>query len=148
MYLLGDCRLMYWLTSRSTVDRYISRYVSPYSVNSRLICWQHYVATVYRWIVSRYFTDGPSTYHWHLATQRSIPWSKCWSTCRLMHWSSGGLVKADRRSRVGRVSTNMWPVLDYSSLSVDSRPIVGWYFADGSSTINPLSAKTVMHNKH
>ena len=98
MYLLGDCWLMYWPTSRLNVNQYIGQFtqstvdwhVGRQSVDSQPICWRYSVATVYRWIVGQYFAYLDRN-------------------CRL---------------RVGRISSDMWPVLDRYSLSIDSRPIL------------------------
>ena len=110
MYVLRDCWLMYWPTSRLNVNQYIGQFtqstldwhVGRQSVDSRPICWWYSVATVYRWIVGRYFADGSSTYHRHNSWYLG-------HNCQL---------------RVGIISSNMWPVLDRYSLSVDSRPVL------------------------
>lgn len=134
MYVLRDCWLMYWPTSRLNVNQYIGQFtqstldwhVGRQSVDSRLICWWYSVATVYRWIVGRYFADGSSTYHWHLAdiTADTLVTTVSWEL-------------ASSHPICGRFLT----ATVYQS-------IVGRYFANKSPTINPLSAKTNMRNKH
>ena len=52
------------------------------------------------------------------------------------------------RSSIGWLLFESRLCLDRYSLSVDSWPIVGLYFADRLLTINPLSAETDMRNKY
>ena len=134
MYLLGDCWLMYWPTSRLNVNQYIGRFTQStldwhfgrQSVDSRPICWWYSVAAVYRWIVGWYFDNGSSTYHRHLAdiTANTLVATVSWEL-------------AASHPICGRYLT----ATVYQS-------IVGQYFANKLLAINPLSAETNMRNKH
>ena len=126
MYLLGDCWLMYWPTSRLNVNQYIDQFtqstldwhVGRQSVESRPICGRYSVATVYRWLVGRYFADGSSTYHWHLADITADTWV----------------------ATVGWELAASHPICGRYLTATVYQSIVGQYFANKSSTINPLSA--------
>ena len=126
MYLLGDCWLMYWPTSRLNVNQYIGQFtqstldwhVGRQSVDSRPICWRYSVATIYQWIVGRYFADGSSTYHRHLADITADTWV----------------------ATVGWELAASHPICGRYLTTTVYLSIVGWYFANKSPMINPLSA--------
>ena len=87
-------------------------------------------------IVGQYFADGSTTDCSHVNDTWPTQWSIPRSTCGLIHQESGGLLSPDCRSRVGCILTDMWPILDCYSLSVDSRLPLCWWITDRSSTYN------------
>ena len=148
MYLSGDCRSMYWLTSRLTVDQYIGRSVGQYLVDSRLICWRHSVAIVYQSIVRRYFAARSLTYHRHVA---DVMAGHHPDTSPILDWQFINIctLPTHYQCHLDRLSvdlpTDMRPTGKHhlTEISVDTWPILDWLSTDILVEIRPSISRHI-----
>lgn len=118
---------MYRPTSVLTVNRYIGLYVGRYLLNSRPRCW----LTVDQFAgdirslqsIGRYFAEGSSAYHQHLANVMA-------DTLVEMLVDMSVDASVEWLSSIGCISVKTWLVLDCYSLSVDSWLVLCRWIAD------------------
>ena len=118
---------MYRPTSVLTVNRYIGLYVGRYLLNSRPRCW----LTVDQFAgdirslqsIGRYFAEGSSAYHQHLANVIA-------DTLVEMLVDMSVDASVEWLSSIGCISVKTWLVLDCYSLSVDSWLVLCRWIAD------------------
>ena len=110
-----------------TVNRYIGLYVGRYLLNSRPRCW----LTVDQFAgdirslqsIGRYFAEGSSAYHQHLANVMA-------DTLVEMLVDMSVDASVEWLSSIGCISVKTWLVLDCYSLSVDSWLVLCRWIAD------------------
>ena len=118
---------MYRPTSVLTVNRYIGLYVGRYLLDSRPRCW----LTVDQFAgdirslqsIGRYFAEGSSAYHQHLANVTA-------DTLVEMLVDMSVDASVEQQSSISCISVKTWPVLDRYSLSVDSWLVLCRWIAD------------------
>ena len=118
---------MYRPTSVLTVNRYIGLYVGRYLLDSQPRCW----LTVDQFAgdirslqsIGRYFAEGSSAYHQHLANVTA-------DTLVEMLVDMSVDASVERQSSISCISLKTWPVLDRYSLSVDSWLVLCRWIAD------------------
>lgn len=149
-----DCRSTYQLLCQSRLCRHLTDSqlrIHRVSVESRLSLYQ-YVGNTHHYIlvadsrpmVGRYFANGSPTYHRHLANITADT-SVDMSLHTSVEWRSS--MPTVSREPATSILTDIWPALDYYSLSVDSWPLLCRWITE-RSLMDDLLVDTRLTVKH